>query len=133
MATPGGQPSKPMISSVRSACDNERRPGAGNGLQQSLTAAHAGRTGTFAQVRVARIGWSGTGSNCRPSAFQGERRPASQPLAAVGVADERPPRCAIISARGRPVKARPLRGRSASLDTAATAQGTAAVEEDGED
>jgi hypothetical protein len=64
------RPSKLVILGVRSACDNERRPGARNGLQRSLTAAkHASRTGTFVQVRVVRVRWPGAGSNRRPSAF----------------------------------------------------------------
>jgi len=40
-----------------------------------------------------------------------------------------PPRCSIVSAEFTVSK--PLRGRFASLDTAATARGTAAIEEDG--
>jgi hypothetical protein len=43
------------------------------------------------QVTALRILWSGAGSNCRPSAFQGE------PLAEDSVADAHPHRCSIVS------------------------------------
>jgi hypothetical protein len=58
------------------------------------------------------VWWSGTGSNRRPSAFQGERRPTSGPLAEVSVADAHPPRFSIVSAESavsRPSRARSIR------------------------
>jgi hypothetical protein len=63
-------------------------------------------------------------------AFQRERGPESQPLAEVSITDASSslPNCL---GRDRRVKAKPLRGRFASLDTAATARGMAAIKEDG--
>jgi hypothetical protein len=57
---------------MRSTCDNVQRTTVGNGSQMSVS-----RTGlkdhldAFAQVTKLRTRWSGTGSSCRPSAFQG--------------------------------------------------------------
>ena len=53
--------------------------------------------------------WSGAWSNCRPSAFQGERRSASQPLAEASIADTRVASSSLLDCLGRVrrVKAKP--------------------------
>jgi hypothetical protein len=75
------------------------------------------RLPTSANRILMRDEWSGTASNYPPSAFQGGRGPASQPLAEISIADASSslPDCLR---RVHPCQGKPLCGRFASLGTA---------------
>ena len=103
---------------ARSACDSERPITVMHGQSWSLDSDSLRNIQTaFALVRALETNQKlmVRGRGELPTfAFQGERHPASQPLAEAGVADAHPPRCSILSAESaasRPSRTRSLRAR----------------------